>query len=77
MAVTTVTINPLNAELNPICALLALFGANHIFHVSMLRVNCAPLKVLSSGYCPLHLTHFVNINTRQMLFVKETVFMIQ
>jgi len=27
--------NPLNAELNPICHLLALFGAHHILHVSM------------------------------------------
>jgi len=32
--------NPLNAELNPICQLLALLGAHHIFHVSGLRVNC-------------------------------------
>ena len=31
--------NPLNAELNPICHLLALIGAHHIFHVSGLRVN--------------------------------------
>jgi len=31
--------NPLNAELNPICHLLALFGAHHIFHVSGLRVK--------------------------------------
>jgi len=31
--------NPLNAELNPICNLLALLGARHIFHVSGLRVN--------------------------------------
>ena len=31
--------NPLNAELNPICQLLALLGAHHIFHVSGLRVN--------------------------------------
>jgi hypothetical protein len=30
-------INPLNAELNPICHLLALLGAHHIFHVSGLR----------------------------------------
>jgi len=27
-------LNPLNAELNPICPLLALFGAHHILHVS-------------------------------------------
>ena len=32
-------INPLNAELNPNCHLLALLGAHHIFHVSGLRVN--------------------------------------
>ena len=31
--------NPLNAELNPICHLLALLGAHHIFHVSWLRVK--------------------------------------
>ena len=33
------SINPLNAELNPICHLLALLGAHHIFHVSGLRVK--------------------------------------
>jgi len=32
-------INLLNAELNPICHLLALLGAHHIFHVSGLRVK--------------------------------------
>jgi len=32
-------INPLNAELNPICHLLALLGAHHIFHVIGLRFN--------------------------------------
>jgi hypothetical protein len=32
-------LNPLNAELNPICHLLALVGAQHIFHVSGVRVN--------------------------------------
>ena len=31
--------NPLNAELNPICHLLALLGAHHILHVSRIRVN--------------------------------------
>jgi hypothetical protein len=34
-----VEINPLNAELNPICHLLALLGDHHIFHISGLRVN--------------------------------------
>jgi hypothetical protein len=32
-------INPLNAELNPICHLLALLGAHHILHVSRIRVK--------------------------------------
>ena len=31
--------NPLNAELNPICHLLALVGAHHILHVSRVRVK--------------------------------------
>ena len=33
--------NPLNAELNPICHLLALLGAHPILHVSRIRVNLA------------------------------------
>jgi len=32
-------INPLNAELNPTCQLLALLGAHHILHVSRIRAN--------------------------------------
>jgi len=32
-------INPSNTELNPICPLLALFGAHHILHVSRIKVN--------------------------------------
>jgi hypothetical protein len=32
--------NPLNTELNPICHLLALLEAHHIFHVSRIKVNC-------------------------------------
>jgi len=31
--------NPLNAELNPICHLLALLGAQHILHVSRIRLK--------------------------------------
>jgi len=33
-----IELNPLNAELNPICHLLALLGAHHILHVSRIRV---------------------------------------
>ena len=35
----SVCVNPLKAELNPICHLLALLEANHIFHISGVRVN--------------------------------------
>ena len=31
--------NPLNAELNPICHLLALLGAHHILHISRIRAK--------------------------------------
>jgi hypothetical protein len=34
-----ILINPLNAELNPICHLLALLGTHHILHVSRIRVK--------------------------------------
>ena len=42
------TINPLNAELNPICHLLALLGTHHIFHVSGLRVNQGEANLILS-----------------------------
>jgi hypothetical protein len=32
-------LNPLNAELNPICHLLVLLGAHPILHISRIRVN--------------------------------------
>jgi len=38
--ITNRAINPLNAELNSICHLLALLGAHHILHVSAIRVKC-------------------------------------
>ena len=43
--------NSLNAELNPICQLLALLGAHHILHVSKIRVNgCVCVCVCSSVF---------------------------
>jgi len=39
--IPVVYFNPLNAELNPICHLLALLGAHHILHVSRIRVKSA------------------------------------
>ena len=41
-------INPLNAELNPICCLLALLGAHHFLHVSRIRVKSLTLRLLLS-----------------------------
>ena len=32
-------LNPLNAELNPICHLLTLLGAHPLFHISRIRVK--------------------------------------
>ena len=50
-AVLTGKFNPLNAQLNPICHLLALLGAHYIFHVSGLRVKVIWLYVvLATGY---------------------------
>ena len=38
----------LNAELNPICYLLALLGARHFLHVSRIRVKSLTLRLLMS-----------------------------
>ena len=53
--------NPLNAKLNPICHLLALLGAHHIFHVSGLwvkhqRTYSKPLLLLARN------TYFISFN---------------
>jgi len=40
--------NPLNAELNPICYLLALLGAHHFLHISRIRVKSLTLRILIS-----------------------------
>ena len=58
--------NPLNAELNPICHLLALLGAHHILHVSRIRVNEDPaletiickvvkLEILGNWFEPVYI----------------------
>ena len=43
-----VSVNPLNAELNPICYLLALLGAPHFLQVSRIRVKSLTLRLLMS-----------------------------
>ena len=41
-------LNPLNAELNPMCYLLALLLAHHFLHVSRIRVKSLTLRLLMS-----------------------------
>ena len=43
----SVIVNPLNAELNPICYLLALL-AHHFLHASRIRVKSLTLRLLMS-----------------------------
>jgi len=45
--------NPINAELNPICNLLALLGAHHILHVRRVRVKRCPKLGLMHRECSL------------------------
>jgi hypothetical protein len=69
-------INPLNAELNPICHLLALLGAHHILHVSRIRDNQLRHRV------PLHRMEYFkiidaqqakeNFRTAAMSIIKNT-----
>jgi len=49
-------INPLNAELNPICCLLALLGAHHFLHVSRIRVKLLTLRLIMS-YIYIYMEH--------------------
>ena len=44
----TLLVNPLNAELNPIWCLLALFRAHHFLRVSRIRVKSLTLRLLMS-----------------------------
>jgi len=43
-----VSVNPLKPELNPICCLLALLGANHFLHVSRIKVKLLTRRLLMS-----------------------------
>ena len=49
-------VNPLKPELNPICYLLALFGAHHFLHVSRIRVKLLTFRRLMS-YIYIWRTH--------------------
>ena len=59
--------NPLNAELNPICHLLALVGSHHILHVSRVRVNYHNVNQQIHTICQNH-NHIV---VRQLLHISS------
>ena len=44
---------PINTELNPTCHLVALLGAHHILHVSMIRVKALFLNILLFYFHPI------------------------
>ena len=57
-------INPLNAELRPICHLLALLEAHHILHVSRIGVNSeiiVHLSVIVQNKLPFHLPLLLSV----------------
>jgi hypothetical protein len=57
--------NPLNAELNPTCHLLALLGAHCILHVSRIRVKlCDSIMVHVDPQClQIYIVSWTNIYT--------------
>ena len=62
---TAHAINPLNAELNPICHLLALLGAHHILHVSRVRVKYhAQQRTVKSTLNSAHTKHQKKVNSQ-------------
>jgi len=65
--------NPLNAELNPICHLLALLGAHRILHVSRIRVKAVFFSLLHRACC---FEYFFNIPTHALIIntLKSTKF---
>jgi hypothetical protein len=54
--------NPLNAELNSTCHLLALLGAHHILHVSRIRVNDESTRLYICLRLDLYMSHVKKYN---------------
>ena len=75
-------INTLNAELNPICHLLALLGAHHILHVSSIRVNERMCKLRIKGkFCNITIinvyTPTEDENTRNAEMWKDFIIIVR
>jgi hypothetical protein len=64
------TVNPLNAELNAICHLLALLGAHHILHVSRIRVKHS-INKRREFYEILSLSIYIYIHTHTYRVIQE------
>jgi len=71
-------INPLNAELNPICHLLALLGAHHILHISGIMVKSCfilpsifnKVNIISIFLKDVTKEHNKNVENKYTKFVK-------
>jgi len=61
-------INPLNAELNPICHLLALLGAHLILHVGRIRVKDISNNVKKFEICLKQFLHIHSFYSLQEYF---------
>jgi hypothetical protein len=71
-----VNINPLNAELNPICHLLALLGGATIVVVSRLRVNIRDNSILCHSdflVCYVSVKHLCIFKVQNTLCYKQVL----
>ena len=64
-------LNPLNAELNPICYLLALLGAHHFLHVSRIRVKSLTLRLLMP-YMYIYIYIYIYMEHQFLMFLDHT-----
>ena len=64
-------INPLNAELNPICYLLALLGAHHFLRASRIRVKSLTLRLLMS-YIYIYIYVYIYMEHLFLMFLDHT-----
>ena len=67
---TSVFINTLNAELNPICYLLALLGAHHFLHVSRIRVKSLTVRLLNVIYIYIYI--YIYMEHLFLMFLDHT-----
>ena len=66
-----VSFNPLNAELNPICCLLALLEAHHFLHVTRIRVKSLTLRLLMS-YIYIYIYIYIYMEHLFLMFLDHT-----